>query len=105
MKLASLAAVLVAAMSALAVPAAETAEPVCYMEAAEHPVYVRVFNATEYGAKTDEIWSGWIEPFQRVPVPSRHGNIIYDYKTAPEGVYRGSFRRICDEDEVIRVVP
>lgn len=99
------AALLFAAVAVVAVPAAEAIENRCYMEAAENPIYIRVFNANDYGEKTDEIRSGWLEPYQRVPVQSRHGKIIYDYKTAPESLFQGSFRRICDEDNTIQVIP
>lgn len=99
------AALLFAAVLVLAVPAAEAMENRCYMEATESPIYIRVFNANDYGEKTDEIWSGWLEPYQRMPVQSRHGKIIYDYKTAPESPFQGSFRRICDQDDTIQVIP
>jgi len=99
------AAILIAAVSIWPLPVVTAAPNRCFMEAAENPIYVRVFNATEYGEKSDQIWSGWIQPYERMPVQSRHGNIIYDYKTAPENPYEGSFRRICDEDEIVRVVP
>ena len=105
MKLHLTTALLFAAVSMLVVSTAQSAENLCYIEAAENPIYVRVYNANDYGEKTDEIWSGWLEPYRRVPVQSRHGNIIYDYKTAPESLFHGSFRRICDEDNTIQVIP
>lgn len=105
MKILLTAVMLFAVVFVPALPAAESAENRCYMEAAEDPIYIRVFNANDYGEKTDEIRSGWLEPYQRVPVQSRHGNIIYDYKTAPEGLFEGSFRRICDQDNPIQVLP
>ena len=73
----------------------------CYFQAPSRRVYVRVFSTNSYGERSEQIWKGWIEPYQQALVISPSEQILYTRRWEEKGPFSGDNSRSCSGGGVI----
>ena len=75
----------------------------CNLQAPGKRVYVRVFSTNSYSEREQEIWKGWIEPYQQATIISPTRTIIFSRRWKEREPFSGDSLRPCSGGGVIQI--
>jgi len=95
--------IFLAAMGLLVDAPAQGQSVSCYVYAGIENTHVMVRELDMDGNPKDQIYSGWVDQGQKVPIYSRSGQIDVNYRLASSDKTIGSDDRDCSNGRVISV--
>jgi len=95
--------IFLAAMGLLVDAPAQGQNVSCYVSAGIENTHVMVRELDMDGNPKDQIYSGWVDQGQKVPIYSRSGQIDVNYRLASSDKTIGSDDRDCSNGRVISV--